>query len=59
MPWQDSNLPAGIRARRSFRWSFRQALHGVTEAYQLDDTSDLTSKNATTRDGVDEPGSTS
>jgi hypothetical protein len=46
-------------ARRSFRWSFRQAPHHITGLYRLDDAPDLTYEDGTLRDGVDGCGSTS
>ena len=52
MPWQDSNLQPG-KGTLVIRWSFRQALHDVTEAYQLDGGSDLTSKDDAMQHGVD------
>ena len=44
---------------RSIRWSFRQALHGMTGPYHLDGAPDLTSHDGMMRHGVDGCGSTS
>jgi hypothetical protein len=46
-------------ARRSFPRSFHLPSLGPTGAHRLDDPPDLTSKDGTTRDGVDGRGSTS
>jgi hypothetical protein len=52
-------IAGAASAVRSFRWSFRQALHGTTGPYQPDGGPDLSSEDGTERYGVDGRGSTS